>query len=81
MNIWRALGLEEAVLEAKVMDRSGPQVLEQLLKLPTYALPGYDSIKAENVTAIVAWYIWWMWRKIAHGEEIPPIMHVLCKFN
>jgi ribonuclease HI len=53
--------------------RSGSQVLSEILKTPVRPLPGYDSIMIPNVIAVAAWYIWWIRRKLSHGEEVPLI--------
>jgi ribonuclease HI len=72
-NIWSELGIADYIHEAMEDGRSGSQVLEALLKTDSSLLPGYSSIKVHEVIAISAWYIWWLRRKISHGEQIPPI--------
>jgi hypothetical protein len=39
-SIWKGLGLENIILEAMEIDRSGAQVMEVLFKNPVRALPG-----------------------------------------
>jgi hypothetical protein len=76
-NIWSELGIADYIHEAMEDGRSGSQVLEALLKTDSSLLPGYSSIKVHEVIAISAWYIWWLRRKISHGEQIPPSINVL----
>jgi hypothetical protein len=56
-EIWRALRLDDIITVAIVADRSGSVVLEELLKATPSSLPGYNSLKVQEIIAIGAWYL------------------------
>jgi hypothetical protein len=44
-----------------------------VIKSHTVHAPGYESFKVQELIAVAVWYIWWMRRRQAHGELVPPV--------
>jgi hypothetical protein len=72
-SIWKELGLDNIVSHAMIANQHGSAVLEDLISAHRGSPQGYSSIKINDLVAIAAWYVWWMRRRITHGEQIPPI--------
>lgn len=56
-SMWSVLGITNYINDAMIEDRLGSQVLEALLKSSATYVPGYDSIKLQEMIAIGVWYI------------------------
>jgi hypothetical protein len=73
VDIWKVLGIEAIIVDACQANRSGPDVLKELLISTSVSVPGYSSIMLQETVTIAAWYIWWLRRRHTHGENTPRV--------
>jgi ribonuclease HI len=73
VSIWKGIGLDSKIDEALLSGRPGSEVLASLLGSNNDPMPNYESIQTRELIAVTAWYIWWIRRRLSHGEQIPPI--------
>jgi ribonuclease HI len=78
-QIWRDLGLENVIVDASLIDRSGSAVLEHLMREKDIMLPGFDNMGQKETIAVACWYLWWIRRRRTHDETVPPISQ--CKMS
>jgi hypothetical protein len=72
-EMWISLGIHEIIDDFMPVDRSGSAVLEAILRSNMRVMSGFDNLGLKEVVAVIAWYIWWVWRRRTHNEDIPPL--------
>jgi ribonuclease HI len=78
-DMWAHLELSDVIVDAIQVDRSGSAVLEHILRMPSTAMPGMQSVQLKEVIMVTCWYLWWLRRRRTHNEDIPPLHK--CKFS
>lgn len=68
MEVWKALGCESFVQEARDSDRAGPAALDFLLGASFRS--GSPPVGFKELATTACWYLWWERRKIVHEEPV-----------
>uniref|UniRef100_A0A8R7R0X7 Reverse transcriptase zinc-binding domain-containing protein n=1 Tax=Triticum urartu TaxID=4572 RepID=A0A8R7R0X7_TRIUA len=73
-EVWHALGLEELIDNALVVDRLDSVILEYILYHPTWRSPIWGGVGLQESILIACWYTWWQRREMVKGESVagPP---------
>jgi hypothetical protein len=72
-EVWHSLNIQHIIDDATIVDRSGSAILEHILRQDMNEVPGLDSIHLKELVMITCWYMWWLRRRRARSEEVPPL--------
>lgn len=71
-EVWKSLGLLDAIKEALIVDRSGSVVLEEFLRKEIKLSPNLCNLGFNESISVGAWYIWWQRRESVKGNSVAP---------
>jgi hypothetical protein len=77
-ELWESIGLQNYINTFISKNHSGSDVLEAILKSNSSVLPSFDLGLKEAIST-VSWYLWWIWRRRSHNEDVPPMRK--CKMS
>jgi hypothetical protein len=72
-EVWHSLNIQHIIDDATIVDRSGSAILEHILRQDMNEVLGLDSIHLKELVMITCWYMWWLRRRRARSEEVPPL--------
>jgi hypothetical protein len=70
-DLWNAFGANDIIDDVLQVDRSGPGVLEVLIRRQDNSLLDFNEFGIKEVLVIGCWYLWWLRRRRTHEEEFP----------
>jgi hypothetical protein len=73
-EVWRCLGLSEALDEILIQDRPGSVIVEEIIRKGGH-LQFMDNLGFAELVLCAGWYIWWERRKKVHDEEVQVPCH------
>jgi hypothetical protein len=73
-EVWRCLGLSEALDEILIQDKSGSVIVEEIIRKGG-RLQFMDNLGFAELVLCAGWYIWWERRKKVHDEEVQVPYH------
>ena len=69
-EVWHALGLEEVIDNALVVDRSGSVIPEYIVCHPTRRSPILGGLGLQESIVVACWHIWWQRREMVRGKLV-----------
>lgn len=73
VQIWTRLGIYDRISASLRADRSGSEILEQLICGERGVVPGTQATGFRETIVVGCWYLWWLRRRVTHEGKVYPI--------